>query len=134
MNSKALQIKLVALAIGVLVGCGASGYIGYSVLSTWKTVVINPVAMAAIWGAFTLLMALFAIGLAMAVRTAVLVVFAAALRGEYAFYWDYGTHTARRYSEWSYERYGVLQMGMRFGRLQVVLYGMPRSLPGAVQA
>jgi len=134
MNSKALQIKLGALAIGVLVGIGTSGYLSYAVLSTWKAVAYNPVAMAAVWGAFTLLMALFAMGVAMVVRTAVLVVIAAALRGEHAFYWDYGTHTARRYSEWSYNRYGVFQMGIRIGRLQVVLYGMPRSLPGAVEA
>jgi hypothetical protein len=134
MNSKALQIKLGALAIGVLVAIGTSGYIGYSVLTTWKAVAINPMVMAAVWGAFTLLMAVFAMALAMVVRTAVLVVIAAALRGEHAFYWDYGTHTARRYSEWSYDRYGVFQMGVRIGRLQVVLYGMPRSLPGAVQA
>lgn len=134
MNSKALQINLAALAIGILVGIGATGYISYSALNAWKAATFNPVAMAIAWGTFALVMAFFAMGLAMVVRTAVLIVTAATLRGEHAFYWDYGTHTARRFSEWSYERYGVMQMGLRIGRLQVVLYGMPRSLPGAVHA
>lgn len=134
MQIKPQSLNIFAIVTAIIVAAALTGYLTLAVLPFWEAMPFSPALMVAGWTMVTVALVTLFFALMVAVRLTVLAATATYLRGKYAFLWLPASHAPQAhvspaYAEWAYERNGIAQMGMRIGRLQIVLLGVPQSFP-----
>jgi hypothetical protein len=134
MQIKPQSLNIFAIFTGIVVAAALTGYLALAVFPFWEAMPFSPALMVAGWTMVTLALVVLFFALMLAVRLTVLAATATYLRGKYAFLWLPASHAPQAhaspaYAEWSYVRNGAPQMGLRIGRLQIVLLGVPQSFP-----
>lgn len=128
MNTKPMQLKLIALVFGFFSALAIIASIIVVAVPLCQSMECSAAVLIAGWTAATMVLAVMLGGLTLVMRTAMLVAVATFMRGRHAFRLLPASMTAsasRAYVEWAFEHKGAPQMGMYIGRLQIVLFGTP---------